>query len=268
MAWIDERVLERQRKREAGLRAALVHDEELLRQQERRVEEQKLLRVESDHRMLNGLQMIMSMLMLQSRKVSNVEISSQLVVAADRIAAIGRVHRRLHCLDGTRTVAFKQYLDDFCRDFEAMLPPGEGQEPSIVVEGDELDLPTSIGIPLGFIVNELIMNAAKYGRGRISVRLEPEPEEGFALSVADEGPGLPDGFDPAAGKGLGMKIIRSLIDQIGGELRIGPGDGGRGTCFTVLFAFSPGRAAAVDCEATVEPAIGGMPGPIQAESNS
>jgi two-component sensor histidine kinase len=49
-------------------------------------------------------------------------------------------------------------------------------------------------------------------------------------------PGPPEGSDPAAGKGLGMKIIRSLVDQIGGELRIGRGDDGRGTRFTVLFA--------------------------------
>ena len=65
-----------------------------------------------------------------------------------------------------------------------------------------------IGIPLGFIANELITNAAKYGTGRITVALEANPGKGYALSVANDGPALPEGFDPAAGKGLGMRIIR------------------------------------------------------------
>lgn len=180
--------------------------------------------------------MIMSLLMLQSRKTTSAELSSQLVVAATRVAAIERVHRRLHCLDGVRTVAFRRYLDELCRDFSSMLSPEEHPGLVIDIEGDEIELPTITAIPLGFIVNEMIMNAVKYGRGRISVSLMPKPGKRHALSVTNDGPALPEGFDPAAGKGLGMKIIRSLVEQIGGELQIGCGDGGRGTRFTVLFA--------------------------------
>ena len=106
----------------------------------------------------------------------------------------------------------------------------------IAVEGIEIKLPAVTAIPLGFIANELITNAAKYGTGRITVSLEPNPEKGYALSVSNDGPALPEGFDPAAGKGLGMRIIRSLVKQIGGELRIGRGDRNQGTRFTVLFS--------------------------------
>jgi two-component sensor histidine kinase len=110
-----------------------------------------------------------------------------------------------------------------------------GAERIVVVEGTEIKLSTAIGIPLGFIANELITNAAKYGKGRISVRLEPNPGNSYSLSVANDGPALPEGFDSATCKGLGMRIIRSLVEQIGGELRIGRGDGNQGTQFTVLF---------------------------------
>ena len=106
----------------------------------------------------------------------------------------------------------------------------------IVVEGIEIELPAVTAIPLGFIANELITNATKYGTGRITVRLEPNSEMGYALSVANEGPALPEAFDPAACKGLGMRIIRSLVKQIGGELRIGRGDRNQGARFTVLFS--------------------------------
>ena len=58
-------------------------------------------------------------------------------------------------------------------------------------------------------------NAAKHGGGIITVRLEEPPEGGHLLSVCNEGPPLPEGFDPAASKGLGMKIVQALVEQIG-----------------------------------------------------
>ena len=67
-----------------------------------------------------------------------------------------------------------------------MLSSEERPERVIVVEGIEIKLPTVTGIPLAFIVNELITNAAKHGKGRITVRLEPNPGQGYALSVSNE----------------------------------------------------------------------------------
>ena len=104
-----------------------------------------------------------------------------------------------------------------------------------VVEGIEINLPAATAIPLGFVVSELIANAAKYGNGRIAIKLEPNPEHGYALSVSNNGPALPEGFDASASKGLGMRIIQSFTRQIGGELRIGRGNDNQGARFSVLF---------------------------------
>ena len=197
------------------------------------IQQQALLSQESDHRLLNGLQLIVSLLSLQSRMSNNPEVAAQLAAAADRVATIGRIHRRLHSFDGVETFAIKQYLDDLCRDFSMMLSL---ECPRSSWEGIEITLPAVTAIPLGFIANELITNAVKHGIGRIMVGLEADREKGYALSVANDGPGLPEGFDPADRKGLGMRIIRSLVKQIGGELRIGRGDGNRGARFTVLFS--------------------------------
>ena len=161
------------------------------------------------------------------------------LTAADRIATIGRIHRRLHYCDGVQTVAFKQFLVDLCGDFSVMLSSERRPGRDIIVEGVEVKLLTATAIPLGFVVNELITNAAKYGKGSITVRLEPDSGKGYALSVSNEGPDLPDGFDPAAGKGLGMRIVGSFVKQIGGDLRIGRGDRNQGTRFTVLFSCTP-----------------------------
>lgn len=231
-----ERELSKHRCTEIRLREALAREQALLRQKDELIQQQELLSNESNHRLLNGLQMIVSLLSLQSRASANADTASQLSVAANRVATIERVHRRLHCFDGVRTAAFKQYLEDLCRDFSTMLSSAERPEQVIVVEGVEINLPTATAIPLGFIVNELITNAAKYGEGRIVVRLEPNPGGGYALSVSNDGPALPEGFDPTACTGLGMRIIRLFVGQIGGELRVGRGDKNQGARFTVLFA--------------------------------
>ena len=230
-----KRELIRHRRTESGLRQALAQDEALLRQKDGLIQQQALLSRESDHRILNGIQIIVSLLSLQSRASTNAEVASQLAAAADRIATIGRIHHRLHSLDGVQTFALKQYLEDLCRDFSTMLSTAHPTR-IIVVEGIEIELPAVTAIPLGFIANELITNAVKYGTGRITVSLEPNPEKGYALSVSNDGPGLPEDFDPAASKKLGMRIIQSLVKQIGGELRIGRGDRNQGTQFTVLFS--------------------------------
>jgi two-component sensor histidine kinase len=112
-------------------------------------------------------------------------------------------------------------------------------ERSVVVEGIEITLPAVIAIPLGFIANELIMNAVKHGTGRIVVSLEADREKGYALSVSNDGPSLPEDFDPTLCKGLGMRIVRSLAKQIGGKLQIGRDDRDQGPRFTVLFPDYP-----------------------------
>ena len=231
-----KRRLAAQRLTEIRLRAALARNEILLRQKDALIQNQALLSKESDHRLLNDLQVIVSLLSLQSRASANTEVASNLAAAADRIATIGRMHRRLHYCDGVQSVAFKQFLDDLCRDFSTMLSSDQRPERVIVVEGADITLPSVTAIPLGFIVNEMITNAAKYGTGQITITLERKPGKRYALSVSNDGPSLPEGFDPDAGKGMGMRIIRSFVERIGGALRIDRGDNNKGTRFAVQFA--------------------------------
>lgn len=217
------------------LRKALAKTEARLRQRDELIHRQELLKAESDHRLLNDLQMTISLLTLQSRNSTSPEAASQLAAAASRVSMIARIHHRLNSHDGVRTIEFKKFLEDFGREFAAM-SSSDDSAGKISVEGREINLPAVTAIPLGFIANELITNAAKYGKGRIAVRLAPDPKHGCALSVSNDGPALPEGFDPGAGKGLGMRIVRSFTDQIGGELRIGRGADGQGAQFTVLFS--------------------------------
>jgi two-component sensor histidine kinase len=216
------------------LQAALVREQILLREKAELAKHHDLLAREFDHRFLNSLQVIASLLSLQTRTATP-EAAVHLTAAARRVAAFGRVHHRLHLLDHQDHVEFRRYLEYLCEDISSLLFE-DRTGPSIVVDGVDLELPTVLAIPLGFIVNELITNSAKYAAGVTTVRIEKTSLASHSLSVFDDGPGLPAGFDPTNGKGLGMKIVRSLVDQIGGELRIAPGGDGRGACFTVCFS--------------------------------
>ena len=215
------------------LHAALAREEAWLREKHELLRRQDMLAQEFEHRLINSLQLIVSLLSLQSRGAEP-EAAFQLAIAARRVAALGRVHRRLHILDLQKMVEFKQYLDLLCQDLSDLLL-GERAGHTIMVEGAKIEIPTEFAIPLGFIVNEMITNSVKYAEGNIIVRLKTMTNNGHCLSVLDEGPGLPVGFDPAKSKGLGMKIMLALVKQIGGELTIVPGDNGRGSCFTVTF---------------------------------
>lgn len=217
----------------AELRAARVRENAWLREKSDLLQRQDMLAQEFEHRLVNSLQIIGSLLSLQSR-TAGPEAAAQLTIAARRVASFGRVHRQLHLLDHQESVEFKQYLQHLCEDLSGLLFEGE-TGCTIVVKAAEIDVPTAFAIPLGFVVTELITNSAKYAKSNITVRSENMSTIGHSLSVLDDGPGLPEGFDPARSKGLGMKIVAKLVKQIDGELTIGAGEDGHGTRFTVTF---------------------------------
>jgi two-component sensor histidine kinase len=216
------------------LQAALAREQALMRTLAGLQDRQELLTQEANHRLLNGLQSIASLLSAQSRRAPP-EVAAQLTVAVSRIVAFGQVNRRLHLLDHQDHVEFAGYLAQLCADLTALLmwqQSGFG----ISIDAIALEVPTTTAIPLSYVVNELVTNAVKYAAGTITVRLAVRSPGRYSLSVSDQGPGLPAEFDPAGNKGLGMRIVQSLVKQIGAEMLIAPGEGGRGACFEVIFA--------------------------------
>ena len=229
-----EQELERHRATESRLRESVLRETDLLRQKDELILRKDILAKESEHRLLNGLQLISSLLAAQSRGTKNPEAAAQLTIAVNRIAALGRVHRHLHTLDKLESVELKQYLEKLCQDLSDMVS-SESADRSLCVEGAELKISRVLAIPLGFIASELINNSIKYAKGKITVSLQTLPNGDCALSVSDDGPGLPEAFDPVATNGLGMKIIAALVRQIHGELNFAKRDRDQGTRFSVLF---------------------------------
>lgn len=207
--------------------ASMVMDQMELRLSARRaLADAQLMAREIDHRVMNSLQFVASMLAMQGRSAA-AETARPLEIAAGRVAAIARIHRHFTTAAGDRMPCIA-FLRRFCGDLADVLAR------TVEVEGDEVEVPVRSIQPLGLIVNELITNAAKHARGRIGVTLRAG-SGGCALCVCDEGEGLAAGFDPAASKGLGMKVVTMLAGQLGGGLSCGPNPSGRGACFTVAF---------------------------------
>lgn len=122
-----------------------------------------LLAEEFEHRLVNGLQSIVAVLSMQSRTAETPAAAEQFKVAAGRVSALASVHRRLHLLDHETHVEFSAYLRNLCADLSNLLFQKK-DTCAVLVEGPEINLPSNLAIPLGFIVNELITNSAKYSR--------------------------------------------------------------------------------------------------------
>lgn len=209
--------------------ASIVMDQLEYRLEARQALEQaRILSQEIDHRVMNSLSFVSSLLQMQQREASSPEIAEQLEDAANRVAAIARVHRHFHLDPDVENTPALPYLRALSEDISAFL------EVPIVVEGDDGLLPMTAIQSIGLIFNELVINAGKHGAKHISVNFTRT--EMYKLVVCDDGEGLPENFSPSAKSGrLGMKIVSVLARQLDGELTVGRNAAGRGTCFSVTF---------------------------------
>ena len=190
----------------------------------------EVLAREIDHRVMNSLQFVSGLLAMQSRAPDLTGVAAeQLQMAANRVAAVARVHRHFY-LDSAAEVSCITFIRRLCADLSDILGK------PIEVHGNEGNVPTTLIQPIGLLVNELVTNAAKHGMGKIDVayRIEGAVHE---LKVCDDGAGLPADFDPEQSvTGLGMRVITILVSQLGGHMSAHSNPTSRGSCFTVTFA--------------------------------
>jgi PAS domain S-box-containing protein len=175
---------------------------------------------ELNHRVKNNLAMVSAMLSLQARAGESPQVRGALMKAVDRIQAISDVHASLYRSSRKDDVDFAAYLTDLCERLAGALLE-EGERVRLEFTAEPAVMPLDRAVALGVIVNELVTNAAKHAypppaEGVIDVNLRHGPE-GLTLSVGDTGCGLP--VDPASA-GMGMRLVRSLVQQIGGVLDV------------------------------------------------
>jgi len=175
---------------------------------------------EADHRVANSLSLAATMLRMQRDQTSDTAVKLAILGAEARIANIAKFHAYLHECGSYERV-------DLVELFSKILPKIAetiGIRCLMGVDSSrKLDVSARVARQLLIIVNELALNAVKHGYngregGCISLELESDGRNGLKIRFADSGVGLPDDFDHEAGSGLGLRIVSSLVHELGGSL--------------------------------------------------
>lgn len=184
----------------------------------------ELLLKELHHRVKNNLQILSSLLSLQSQQLTDDNAIKAVKSSESRINAMALIHRKLYTVDQNRTVDIKEYITELIqylvysygyheRNFKLDL-----EIPPISIDVDK-------AIPLGLILNELISNAFKHAyenqpNPRLMVNLAwPATEAGINIRITDNGGGMPE-VDEKQRKTFGMKIVSTLIKELKGHLNV------------------------------------------------
>jgi two-component sensor histidine kinase len=195
---------------------------------ERKTAEQRLVQLfeELNHRVKNNLTIASSILELQARS-SAPAVRDHLRKAVDRLHSIADLHTALYRQNSTDTADLDRYLRDLCERLSCSL--FEDGRLRIDLNCEPLEVLVEQAVTIGLIVNELVTNAAKHAfpegaPGAIIVSLAASDDE-LHLRVADNGAGLSALGQSKAEGGLGLRLVRSLADGQGGELRLEPSVG-------------------------------------------
>lgn len=216
-AWSRTRLEREKREAEAQLRSANERLELLLR--------------EVHHRVSNSLQIVLSFVSIQANQADSEEAKDVLAATQNRIRAISKVHQNLYTRDDISTIDLDEYLDTLVCELRASLAEG----PSAIelnLSAEHVEVSPDEAVSVGVVVNELVSNAAKYafpegGAGAISVDLSRDGDDGYAITVGDDGAGMGKSAKPS-GSGLGMRIIDAMTRGLGATLEQVPCD--TGTC--------------------------------------
>ena len=200
------------------------------------IKEKEVLLKEVHHRVKNNMQVISSILNLQSSYISDETALAILRESQDRIKSMSFVHESLYQSKTLSEVNFSEYIQNISRNlFHSYSRPAGGIALRFDLEEDFLNLDTSI--PCGLIINELVSNSLKYAfqgreKGVVVISFSKLADGKLKLIVADDGIGLPEGFDIENAESLGLQLVTTLVTQISGKMEI---DRTNGTCFNIVF---------------------------------
>ncbi|MBN1531368.1 MAG: PAS domain-containing protein [Spirochaetes bacterium] len=186
--------------------------------------EKEVLLKEVHHRVKNNMQIISSLLNLQSAYIKDERDRELFVESQNRVRSMALVHEKLYGSGSFAEIYFDEYIrrlsEEICNSF-----PHDPGRIEMEVRAENLALGIDQAIPCALIVNELISNAMKYAfpegrKGRITVRFHRDGDRKYVLSVSDDGVGLSDDAAADSRETLGLQLVRSLARQLGGTISI------------------------------------------------
>ncbi|MDR3435820.1 histidine kinase dimerization/phosphoacceptor domain -containing protein [Telmatospirillum sp.] len=188
------------------------------------LKEKDILLGEIHHRVKNNLQIVSSLLDLQSVRVTDPMAFEVLRDCQRRVRTMASIHQILYQSRDVVQVNFESFLEDLVPTLMSAYVT-DPERISLSVGAVNVHLPIGSAIPCGLIVNELMSNALKHGfpgdrRGEIRVEFVYQSENQVALSISDNGVGIAADLDIASTETLGLQLVTMLTDQLGGTLQI------------------------------------------------
>jgi len=185
---------------------------------EEREKEKGLLLRELNHRVKNNLQMVASLLSLHSRQLKGHPAAEALMEGKYRVEALTLIHQKLYRDDVDTKIDLKDYIEELTKN----LVMNFGQNFKLELQLLPVIMKIDKAIPLGLVLNELITNSLKYGQDdnpspRLSLTIHKTAED-VILIIEDNGKGLPADFDFKKTDSFGLKLVHSLIKQLGGTI--------------------------------------------------
>ena len=202
------------------------------------VKDKELLIREIHHRVKNNLEVVSSLLALQSAQIDDPNTKEAMQAGQNRVHSIGIVHQKLY--QGTNLGAIE--MKDYFINLSESILDSFGAEKRVTIECamDQLDVDIDTAVPLGLIVNELLTNTLKYAfpegqPGKVKIKLQKHADGGLHLEVSDNGVGK-SGL--THGTGFGGQLVSLLTQQLSGIMREEIKNG-----TSIYFEFKPVKAA-------------------------
>ncbi|MCE3297150.1 MAG: hypothetical protein K0R65_2864 [Crocinitomicaceae bacterium] len=188
------------------------------------LKEKEVLLKEVHHRVKNNLQIISSILNLQSSYIEDEKILEIIEESRHRIRSMAIIHENLYQTTNFSSINFKNYSRELVRNLISSYQFNKNVEIDLQESVEMVDLSLDQAIPCGLIINELITNSMKYaftGRTKGMIYLElKEKNSTIMLMVGDDGVGLPKEFDINQTETLGLQLVMTLIEQLEGNIKI------------------------------------------------
>lgn len=197
--------------------------------------EKELLLKEIHHRVKNNLQVVSSMLSLQSMQLEDAAIVDMFLSSQSRIRSMALIHEKLYQSRDLARVDFNEYVRNLTKYLMRSYNVNQGTV-KLNIDIEEILLGVDHAIPCGLIINELVSNALKYAfpgnrGGQITVNMRKESGE-YMLIVSDDGVGIPETVDHQNTTSLGLQLVNTLIDQLEGSIYLSRD---KGTTFKITF---------------------------------
>jgi PAS domain S-box-containing protein len=198
------------------------------------LEEKVVLLREIHHRVKNNLQFLISLLNLQSRTITDPMMITALKESTQRIRAMSIVHEKMYSGNDLAHIDFLSYLSSLATSQIEFYRLRQSKV-TLEITGENIMLDINTAIPLGLVMNELLSNALKYAfhcdRLGIIQIVKKKTEGRLEITFADNGVGLPEGFDITTSQSLGLRLVQILVEQISGTIEI---DRTAGTAFNFV----------------------------------